>query len=148
MTKRSPRGLPAPTLLLCALAIFAWSCGKKGPPRPPVQPKLPLIQDLRAEVTKTGVLLTWTIATPVETLVGFNLYRSDPLPQPTDCPACPRDYKLIGTVEVEPGETSFESLDQSLRGSGLFHYLVVPFDERKQAGPDSKEASLEVGGAE
>ena len=97
MTKRSPWGLPAPTILLCVLAVFTWSCGKKELPRPPVQPELPLVQDLRAEVTNTGVLLTWTIPTAVETLVGFNLYRSDPLPQPTDCPACPRDYKIIGT---------------------------------------------------
>jgi hypothetical protein len=127
------------------MAFLTWSCGKKAPPRPPVQPDLPLVQDLRAEVTSDGVSLKWTIAAPVKGLAGFNIYRSDPLPQPTDCPACPREYRLIGTVEAKPGDTSFEAIDQSLLGTGLFHYSVVPLDEREQAGPDSNEASLAVG---
>ena len=89
-----------------------------------------------------GVQLTWTLDSPNRDIVGFNVYRSKPKPEISDCPGCLRDYELITAVKVEAGKTRFEFLDAYIGGKGRFYYKVAPFDKRDRTGPDSKEARI------
>jgi hypothetical protein len=118
------------------------ACGKKAPPKPPVKKELPRVNDLQAVVEASGVRLTWTIGAANKDAIGFNVYRSKPRPQVSDCPGCTRDFELITSVKVKTGESRFQVVDPYIEGKGRFYYRVVPFDKRDRAGHDSNEARV------
>lgn len=131
-------------VLLFFLGFLFGACGKKAPPKPPLQKKLPQVKDLRAVVEASGVRLTWTIGEADKDVVGFNVYRSKPRPEVSDCPGCTRDFELITSLKVKKGESRFQAVDPYIEGKGRFYYQVVPFDKRDRAGPDSNEARVLV----
>jgi hypothetical protein len=144
MTKRKSWPGAAVIVPLCLLGFLFGACGKKAPPEPPFEKKLPRVNDLQAVVEASGVRLTWTIAAPDKEVVGFNVYRSKPRPEVSDCPGCTRDFELITTVKVKTGESRFQMVDSYREGKGRFYYQVVPFDKRDRAGPESNEAKVLV----
>lgn len=127
---------------LCFIGLLLVDCGKKGRPRPPEQKKLPRVEDLQAVVLAAGVELTWTLKKGEVNVAGFNVYRSKPQPEISDCPSCTRDYELITTIRVKPGQTQFQVIDQYIGARGGFYYRVTPFDERDQLGPESNETKV------
>jgi hypothetical protein len=131
-------------VLLLFLGFLFGACGKKAPPKPPFKKELPKVKDLRAAVEASGVRLTWTIGKTDKDVVGFNVYRSKPRPQVSDCPGCTRDFELITSIKVKSGELRFQVVDPSIEGKGRFYYQVVPFDKRDRAGPESNEAKVLV----
>ena len=131
-------------VLLLFLGFLFGACGKKAAPKPPLQKKLPLVKDLRAVVEASGVRLTWTIREADKDIVGFNVYRSKPRPEVSDCPGCTRDFELITSLKVKKGESRFQAVDPYIVGKGRFYYQVVPFDQRDRAGPESNEARVLV----
>ena len=131
-------------VLLFFLGFLCGACGKKAPPKPPLKKELPRVKDLRAVVEAGGVRLTWTIGEADKDVVGFNVYRSKPRPEVSDCPGCTRDFELITSLKVKKGESRFQLIDPSIEGRGRFYYQVVPFDKRDGAGPDSNEARVLV----
>ena len=102
------------------------------------------MQDLRAVVEASGVRLTWTIAKADKDIKGFNVYRSKPRPEVSDCPGCTRDFELITSIKVKREELRYEMVDPYIEGKGRFYYQVVPFDKRDRAGPESNEAGVLV----
>ena len=131
-------------VLLVFLGFLLGACGKKGPPKPPLKKELPKVQDLRAVVKASGVRLTWTIAKADKDIAGFNVYRSKPRPEVSDCPGCTRDFELITSIKVKREELRYEMVDPYIEGKGRFYYQVVPFDKRDRAGPESNEAAVLV----
>ena len=129
-------------VVLCFLGIVVGGCGKKGPPRPPEQKKLPRVEDLRALVADVGVVLTWTITSGKGDVAGFNVYRSKSEPAISDCPGCTREFELLTTITVKAEQTQFKIVDQYIGGRGRFYYRVAPFDERDRPGPESNEATV------
>jgi hypothetical protein len=131
-------------LLLLFLGFLPGACGKKAPPKPPFKKELPKVKDLRAVIEASGVRLTWTIEKADKDVVGFNVYRSMPRPEVSDCPGCTRDFELITSIEVKTGESRFQMVDSYIEGKGRFYYQVVPFDNRDRAGRESNEARVLV----
>ena len=131
-------------VLLFFLGFLFGACGKKAPPKPPVKKELPRVKDLRAVVEASGVRLTWTIAKADKDTVGFNVYRSKPRPEVSDCPGCTHDFELITSIKVKTGELRFQVVDPYIEGKGRFYYQVIPFDKRDRAGPESNEARVLV----
>jgi hypothetical protein len=131
-----------PIIVLCCLGLLIGACGKKGPPKPPLKKTLPKVRDLQAVLVNAGVELTWSLDSLNRDIVGFNVYRSKPQAEISDCPGCPRDYELITAIRVKAGQTRFEFVDAHIEGKGRFYYKVAPFDKRDRAGPDSKEARI------
>jgi len=117
-------------------------CGKKGPPEPPIQKKLPKVKNLKATVVDAGVRLTWTMDSSEEDTAGFNIYRSKVQSEINDCPGCIRDFEVVTTIRVQGGESNFEVVDQYVRGNGTFYYKVAPIDKEDRPGPDSNEAMV------
>lgn len=131
-------------VLLLFLGFLLGACGRKGPPKLPLKKELPKVQDLRAVVEASGVRLTWTIAKADKDIKGFNVYRSKPRPEVSDCPGCTRDFELITSIKVKREELRYEMVDPYIEGKGRFYYQVVPFDKRDRAGPESNEAGVLV----
>ena len=130
--------------LLLFFGFLLGACGKKGPPKPPLKKELPTVKDLRAVVEASGVRLTWTLAKADEDIKGFNVYRSKPRSEVSDCPGCTRDFELITSIKVKTGELQYQVVDPYIEGKGRFYYQVVPFDKRDRAGPESNEARVLV----
>ena len=131
-------------VLLLFLGFLLGACGKKAPPKPPLREELPRVKDLRAVVEASGVQLTWTIAKVNKDIRGFNVYRSKPRPEVSDCPGCTRDFELITSIKVKEGDLQYQVVDPYIEGKGRFYYQVVPFDKRDRAGPESNEAGVLV----
>jgi hypothetical protein len=132
------------TVLLLFLGFLLGACGKKAPPKPPFKEELPKVKDLRAVVEASGVRLTWTLAKADKDITGFNVYRSKPRPEVSDCPGCTRDFELITSIKVKKDELRFQVVDPYIEGKGRFYYQVVPFDKLDRAGPESNEARVLV----
>ena len=131
-------------VLLLFLGFLLGACGKKAPPKPPLKKEIPKVIDLGAVVEASGVRLTWTIAKADKDIAGFNVYRSKPRPEVSDCPGCTRAFELITSIKVKTGELQFQVVDPYIEGKGRFYYQVVPFDKRDRAGPESNEAMVLV----
>ena len=131
-------------VFLLFLGFLLGACGKKGPPKPPLKEELPRVRDLQAVVEASGVRLNWTIAKVNQDIKGFNVYRSKPRPEVSDCPGCTRDFELITSIKVKRGELQYQVVDPYIEGKGRFYYQVVPFDKRDRAGPESNEAGVLV----
>jgi len=131
-----------PIVALCFIGFLLVGCGKKGRPRPPEREKLPRVEDLQAVVLDAGVELTWTLKKGEVNVTGFNVYRSKPKPEISDCPGCTRDFELITTIKVKPGQSQFQVIDQYIGARGGFYYQVTPFDERDRPGPESNETKV------
>ena len=132
----------APIVALCFIGLLLVDCGKKGRPRPPEHKKLPRVRDLQATVLDSGVELTWTLKKGEANVSGFNVYRSKPQPEVSDCPGCTRDFELITTIKVQPGQTKLQVMDQYVGARGGFYYRVIPFDEEDRPGPESNETRV------
>lgn len=141
MRSRPPAEL---LVLLLFLGFLLGACGKKAPPKPPFKKELPKVKDLQAVVEASGVRLTWSIAEADKDIVGFNVYRSKPRPEVSECPGCTRDFELISSIKAKGGKLRYEMVDSYIEGKGRFYYQVVPFDKRDRAGPESNEARVLV----
>lgn len=129
-------------IFLCCFGLFFASCGKKGPPKPPIQEKLPRVVDLQAVAADAGVRLMWTTESYDNEVAGFMVYRSKPHSETTDCPGCTRDYEVIMSIAAMNGQTRFQILDSYVEPEGSIYYKVIPFDRKDRTGPDSNEARV------
>ena len=129
-------------VLLCVLVFAPGACGKKGPPRPPKTPGLPVVKDLRAVVDGGKVRLAWTLPAGSEGVAGFIIERSRP--EKDICPGCPRDFEGLRTMPAARGVVSFEERDEDLPGKGRFLYRVTPYDAEDRRGTESNEAAVTI----
>ena len=129
-------------VLLCVLVLASGTCGKKGPPRPPKAPGLPVVKDLRAVVDDGKVRLTWTLPAGSEGVVGFIIERSKP--EKETCPGCPRDFEEIRKISTARGAVSFEDADEDLPRKGRFFYRVTPYNAEDRPGAESNEANVTI----
>ncbi|HYR03002.1 MAG TPA: hypothetical protein VES58_06625 [Syntrophobacteria bacterium] len=129
-------------LLLCVLVLAPGACGKKGPPRPPKAPGLPVVKDLRAAIEGGKVRLAWTVPAGSERVAGFIIERSRP--EKDICPGCPRDFEEVRKIPAARGAVSFEDADEDLSGKGRFFYRVTPYDAEDRRGAESNEAAVTI----
>jgi hypothetical protein len=102
-------------ILACLLSAMIIGCGKKGDPVPRQQIKLQMINNLRGEITKEGILLSWTIPEKTQNKKIIKILRSVAIPG-EDCPGCPQKFVLL----TEKDEASLQS---GMKEPGHYRYL-------------------------
>lgn len=131
LTKRQisiPATIALAGLMVMAGVIVLWSCGKKGPPKPPTGSKPASVDDLAYRISGNTLELSWRIPAPNEEarlpVTGFLIYRSQQSVLEEACLDCPIRFKITGDVPVrgsrsgqigEPAVTFSETLQTGYR---------------------------------
>ena len=137
------------SLSCLAICFLAVSCGKKGPPLPPLKNGNTLSPpvDLTFELTQSRVLLKWNHKTgaPKEmTPEGFEVFSA--VKAPDSCQGCPFAFRSMGKVSM-PSMTFQQTLTPGNRyyfrvqalGAGKIRseYSKTVLVDLSQAGPDN-----------
>ena len=113
-------------VLVCFLSAMLVSCGKKGNPVPRQQIKPQMIKNLRGEITKDGVLLSWTLPEKGKSSKMVKILRYVAIPG-EDCPGCPQKFVLL----TEKDEASLQS---GMKDPGQYRYLDQDIDTGRNYG--------------
>jgi len=133
----------AALLLTGALVVSLAGCGVKKPPVGPRQPPMQAVTDLAATWNQGMITLTWLHNDPSETVVGYQVYRSQTKIETTPCEECPIIFESAGkiTVSRQSRTVRFE-LEASI---GYFYrFKVKPYQATGAQGPDSNVVELIV----
>jgi hypothetical protein len=136
-------------ILACLFSPIITSCGKKGDPVPRQQIKLQMINNLRGEITKEGVLLSWTIPEKAKNVKVFKILRSVAIPG-EDCPGCPQNFILLAekdeatlqSGEKEPGKYSY--VDRDIVAGRNYGYRIVWCISSGPCSPESNTANIKI----
>ncbi len=143
---RGVRLLLAPVAAALILGALA-GCGKKGPPRLPDLPELPVVQDLAHRIDRGAVELTWSIpATSVPGITGFYVYRSmEPLAE-EPCEGCPTVYEKTAIIhpDAPSGDTVRFVFSEPVAAGYRYAYRVVAYGEGVTEGKASNAVRFEV----
>lgn len=136
------------TLFLITLVFGALSCGKKGPPIPPLAVPPPAVPTLRMEQEGDEVTLIWSAPEGsrrvISDLGGFLIYRSKQSLSAPECKDCPILFTRIATVPYKgeiPGTetiTYSELLEKGFR----YIYKVTVFSKSGLTSGDSNLVSF------
>ena len=119
-------------LLFCITVLSIVACGKKGDPRAPEMAIPETIRDLKVQVERRGVVLTWSRprryvdGKKLRDLAGFVIFRKE---ISKTCPECPVFYRERITVNVEDRQKfikkrKFRFVDQQLTPQTIYRYRV------------------------
>jgi hypothetical protein len=121
------------------IIVFLWlalllvsACGKKGDPRAPGLAEPETITDLKGEIGKAGIVLTWSRPTHsvdgkrLRDLAGFVIFRKE---ISSACAECPVPYRERATILVEDLEKfikkrKFRFVDRELTPQATYRYRV------------------------
>ena len=108
-----------------------------------------MIKNLRGEITKEGVLLSWTLPEKAKSNKMVKILRSVTIPG-EDCPGCPQKFVLLT-------EKDDASLQSGMNDPGQYRYLDREIDTRRNYGyrvvwcissgtcsPESNTAEIEI----
>ncbi len=95
--------------LICAgCLILCVQCGKKAPPVAPNVVVPPAVKDLKAEVIKDEVRLTWSVPKKGDTvfdgLERFGVYKYRFHSSEETCPGCPIPFAYVVDVKLNDPE--------------------------------------------
>ncbi len=143
---RNQRGIPFHrSLFFVAVGAFflVFACGQKGPPLPPVEFELPVVEDLSYELEGNELKLTWPVpdwkGPEGIRLAGFNVYRAK-VKLSEACDECPVRFEKAGDVEIDRVALQFGSdvnYRESLEKSYQYRYKVTAYTNTGQEGDDS-----------
>ncbi len=135
--------------MICILSAMIISCGKKGDPVPKQQIKLQMINNLRGETTKEGVLLTWVLPEKTKSIKIVKILKSVAIPG-EDCPGCPQKFVLL----TEKDEASLQSdmkepgfcryLDRDIDTGRNYGYRIVWCISSGPCSPESNTAEIKI----
>ena len=136
-------------ILVCFLSAMIISCGKKGDPVPRQQLKLQMINNLRGEITKEGVLLSWTLPEKAKNGKMVKILRSVAV-HGEDCPGCPQKFVLLTEKDEaslqsgmkEPGQ--YRYLDRDIDPGLNYGYRVVWCVSSGSCSPESNTAEIKI----
>jgi len=136
-------------VLVCLLSTMIISCGKKGDPVPRQQIKLQMINNLRGEITKEGVLLSWTIPDKTKNNKILKILRSVAIPG-EDCPGCPQKFVLLAEKDeaslqsgmTEPGQ--YRYMDRDIDTGRNYGYRVVWCISKGPCSPESNTTEIKI----
>ena len=117
---------------ICAFALLAAGCGKKGDPRAPEYATPDRITNLRAQSVANGISLTWgrpgqdVEGRALKDLASFVIFRKD-LSQ--SCLDCPVPYRQLTTVSVEDRERFvkqrlYRFIDDGVAPNAVYRYRI------------------------
>lgn len=115
-------------------------CGKKAPPVAPRQTPLAAISDLKGELNRGTVRLTWHHAPDNARAAGYIILRAQSALSQPECPECPLVYQKIDTIPLS------RSLGKKRHIIEFYHdvadgfrytFNVRPYQSSGDQGPDS-----------
>ena len=132
---------------LCFAAIvalvFLAACGKKADPLPPVQYRLPVVDDLSAKQEGTKLILSWSLPDwdpPAGvSLKGFFVYRARE-DLKSACEGCPVRYQRVDQVGIGDFAEVFGTdikYREALERGYHYRYKVSAFTYTGREGADS-----------
>jgi hypothetical protein len=98
---------PNRLFVLCVSAsfLFAFGCGRKAAPVPPVVVVPPPVNDLKAEVFDGRLMLTWSIPTrenrPVAGIAGFRVFKYQARSDRSLCAGCPIPFEEFVEIALK-----------------------------------------------
>lgn len=136
-------------VILLAAVIASVSCGKKGPPEAPEQPKLPVAGNLDAELRGGSLVLKWSLPEkPGEDQIvpaGFIVYRAK-TPIGKDCPDCPVRFDRAGWVAYRSGRIVPDTwyFEDSPDSGHVYRYKVRSYSRTGRVGKASGTVSYTI----
>ncbi len=131
-------------LIIVVFSIFLSGCGKKAPPKPPRQEKLPVVDDLSYSLDGNNLKLTWTIPEVKRKvksgLGGFYVFRSKKSVLEPDCKNCPKIFKRAADIFPEDmGNSGKDSIKYAVALEKGYRYIykVVIYTNNGVTGKDS-----------
>lgn len=143
-------GWKTAALLAAILMLFAVSCGKKGPPKPPVALQPAPASDLRLVRQDSMLVLTWQLpggwqkdyAQPA----GFYVERALTSVK-EDCPGCPVRFERVERINFQEGRIKRETwrFFDAVQPDMVQRYRVVSFGEKGALGEPSSAVVFDPG---
>jgi hypothetical protein len=103
--RRLGNGLVLPFSILISVAFLFFGCGRKGPPVPPRQAKLPVINDLTSSIEGDLLQLTWAMPGHDKkrppALSGFIVHRSKKSVSEPECEDCPILFQRVVDIPIQ-----------------------------------------------
>lgn len=134
------------SLICLALCFIAISCGKKGPPLPPIKNGNILAppMDLTFELIRNRVLLKWNHKSGSQKAPspeGFEVFSA--VKGPDDCQGCPFAFKSMGKVSMP--DMSFQ---QTLTPGNRYYFRVQALGSGKIKSQYSKTVLVDLSQAD
>ncbi len=142
MNKGFGRGLIAIFSILICIVVFSPGCGRKAPPVPPGQARVPAVNDLSSSIDGDMLKLAWTIPDEnrkiASDLGGFIVYKSKTSLSESACKECPVLFKRTADIPIEEKDinkkiTYKETLEKGYR----YIYKVTVYTNTEAVGKDS-----------
>lgn len=130
------------------LMLVMTGCGLKSDPLPPKVIPPAAVTDLGAASSRAGVLLTWSIADPLDKIGAFQVLRSETVRGEDACPECPQDYRRYRTIPAKDpllqreGERKLSYNDGDVDRGHFYSYRIVICDRLGICGAASNPAGL------
>lgn len=129
-------------LLLLLMVFMSAACGKKGPPMPPLQEKLPAVTGIETMVEGDVLTLSWSLE-PYRSAAdarpaGFRVYRSSAKHGDIACTGCPPRFQIAADIPFDKAATSGLRAEYSeeLEAGYRYRFRVIPYmDDGAEAGP-------------
>ncbi len=142
------QAMGAVVFAVALLLAFSAGCGRKGPPVPPELPRLPVVENLRAQRVNGQVVLSWGISKKEQnrsdTIAGFYIYRAEAGASGADCGVSPRRFRQVGKVPHDKGGTDPETwhFDDKPPLETVVFYNIRSFRMTGEPGPESETLCL------
>jgi predicted small lipoprotein YifL len=138
--KRNVRLSMLLTLLMAVL--LAGSCGKKGPPLPPMRENVPPVAGIEVRMDGDRLMLSWPLA-PYRSAAhvraaGFRVYRALDKDNDAECPECPPRFQAAADISLDALADNRPSAvyTEVLETDGRYYFRVVPYlDDGSEVRP-------------
>jgi predicted small lipoprotein YifL len=129
-------------LPLLMAVLLAGSCGKKGPPLPPLRENVPPVAGIEVRMDGDRLMLSWPLA-PYRSAAhvraaGFRVYRALDKDKDAECPECPPRFQAAADISLDALADNRPSAvyTEVLETHGRYYFRVVPYlDDGSEVRP-------------
>lgn len=139
--------------VIVGLVLGILACGKKMPPRPPLEVVPQAVTELSTRLTEKAIVLTWKAPTkrkdgsPLACFSGFRVLRAS-YALAEDCPGCPVRYTEVfnvtwpGVRKGPAGEKLIEFSDANIAYGHKYVYTVQAVDDDGRIGEEARPVTI------
>lgn len=134
-------------ILCCAAVLMLTGCGKKGPPVAPQHKPLAAVADLKADLNKGLVRLTWSHDPENWGAAKYLVLRAQMAMTQPECPDCPMVFQKVGAIPLSKAlrhEKHTLDFSQNLMPGFRYTFHVRPIHDAGVQGPDSNSVVIEM----
>ena len=141
------RSIIVKILIIVAFSIFLSGCGRKAPPKPPLQEKPPVVNDLSYSLDRNKLKLTWTIPKVKEKvksgLGGFYVFRFKKAVSGSDCKNCPKIFEQVADIQLKDNAKDSEKnsirYNEVLENGNRYVFKIVVYTNNGVTGSNSNQ---------